>query len=356
MKKCKFFMSLLKERDWLEDMARQGWLLKDMTLGILYHFEEIEPAEKVYEIDRFTVLRRPKKQMLTARKTALDIAKQVGWEVVTHDEDMNYYFVKDKAGDESDEFYDDEELRRERAEKYRRHFGYDVVRELIMTLLIIAIIFTCGMTMLEVAGENLDGFSWPCVISTLGIVAVILILLDYAQKLYEELCMSREEWEHRKRFGEKRKFRKTQEVLSYLQNKNEQGLTLIDYKNGTYLFDETTTSYQYEIDTKQALKKRLRAQGKKYRWERKDWNLQSFQWYEMSITEAQSQGLELVSVIDAEILVYKREKQDNIQQTLLNSDYNEAMGWMQKFLDKGWVTAVLMGIGFVIGFVSALLF
>lgn len=356
MKKWKFFMSLLKERDWLEDMARQGWLLKDMTLGMLYHFEEIEPAEKVYEIDRFTVLRKPQKQMLTARKTALDIAKQAGWEVVTHDEDMNYYFVKDKAGDESDEFYDDEELRRERAEKYRRHFGHDVLRELIMTLLIVAIVYTCGMMMLEVAGDSIAGFAWPCVITVLGVVVIMLFTLDYAQKLYEELCMSREEWEHRKQFGEKRKFRKTQELLSFLQNQNEQGLTLIDYKNGTYLFDETTTSYQYEIDTKQALKKRLKTQGKKYRWERKDWNLQSFQWYEMSIAEAQSQGLELVSVIGAEVLVYKCERQDNIQQTLLNPDYNEAMGWMQKFLDKGWVTAVLMGIGFVIGLVSALLF
>lgn len=27
MKKIKFFFSLLKERDWLEEMASQGWLL-----------------------------------------------------------------------------------------------------------------------------------------------------------------------------------------------------------------------------------------------------------------------------------------------------------------------------------------
>lgn len=354
MKKFKFFMSLLKERDWLEEMATRGWLLKDMTLGVLYHFEEIEPTEKVYEIDRFTVLRKPKKHMLTARKTALDIAKQAGWEVVTHDEDMNYYFVKDKAGDESDEFYDDIELRRERAEKYRRHFSYDLLIELLGVVLFVSVVYVLAFVLFKVlwdATEALNRLAWVyiCFVSFMGVLA--FFALTYGHWVYEELCLSREEWEHRKRFGEKRKFRKTKDFLSYLQEKNMQGLMLTDYTNKIYQFDETNTSYQYEIDTKQALKKRLKAQGKKYRWERKDWNLQSFQWYEMSIAEAQSRGLELVSIIDGETLVYKRVSQDDIQEAVLNPNYNESMGWMQKLLDKGWIWVLLFGGGMIFGFI-----
>lgn len=130
MKKLKFFFSLLKERDWLEGMASQGWLLTNMTWGVLYHFEKTEPCEKVFEVERFAITAHPTVADLTARARALDITSQFGWEQVTHDEDMNYYFMKDKAGDETDEFYDNAELRKERAERYRKHFSIEQPRKL----------------------------------------------------------------------------------------------------------------------------------------------------------------------------------------------------------------------------------
>lgn len=358
MKKVKFFLSLFKERDWLEEMATKGWLLKDMTLGVIYHFEEIEPTEKVYEIDRFTVLRKPKKNMLLARKTALDIASQSGWDVVTHDEDMNYYFVKDKAGDESDEFYDDAELRRERAEKYRRHLTYDVIIELLGVVLFVSAVYLLGFGLLDFLGkstEAIHGLAWVYLVCVSLLGGFSFFALWYADWIYEELCLSREEWEQRKRLGEKGKFSKTQNLLSFLREKNAQGLALTDYSDGKYLFEETDKNFQYEIDTKQALKKRLKAQGKKYRMERKDWNLQSFQWYEMSIAEAQSKGLELVCIIDGETLVYKRSCEIEGKELVLNSDYNEAMGWKQRFLSKGWIWVAFFGAGLVLGFISGML-
>ena len=153
MKKIKFFASLLKERDWLEEMATQGWLLTDMTLGIIYNFKEIPPCEKVYEIERFAVSPHSTIADLTARTNAISLAKEFGWEVATHDEDMNYYFVKDKAGDESDEFYDNEETRKERAERYRNRLciehphllaKFDMVLT-VFYLILIALIATLTM-------------------------------------------------------------------------------------------------------------------------------------------------------------------------------------------------------------------
>ena len=358
MKKWKFFISFLKERDWLEEMARNGWLLKDITFGMLYHFEEIEPTEKVYEIDRFAVLKKPTKQMLMERKTALDIAKQAGWDIVTHDESMIYYFVKDKAGDESDEFYDESELRRERAEKFRKYFCHDTLRLQLISQFISAIVFASIFVFMFVAGGMLQEIfrriAWIYVTFTVIDSGYALSILLIGQKTYEELCLSREEWERRKRYGEKKRFHKIGKLLEYLKDKNANGFVLTDYHNGTYLFEETKEEIHYEIDTKQALKKRLKAQGKKYHDEKKDWNIQSLQWYEMSIAEAQSHGLELVCVVDSETLVYKKvcNESDDGEATLLNSNYNESMGWTQKFLNRGWMFLVLAIVGFIVGYLG----
>lgn len=352
MKKWKFFMSLLKERDWLEEMAAKGWLLKDMTLGMLYHFEEIEPTRKVYEIDRFTVFGKPKTRMLTARTTAFDIARQSGWEIVTHDEDMNYYFVKDKAGDESDEFYDDD-TRKERAEKYRRHLGYEQPVELLSIFLFVTIIYALKFLYSGVQGERLGIFLIIYIFCALLITGVSLASVFWGQRYYDELCLSREEWEHRKRYGEKRKFNKTDQLLTYLQDKNAQGLVLSDCVDGMFLFDETNHTYHYEIDTKHALKKRMKEEGKKYQEEKKDWNMQSIQWYEMSIDQARKHGLELVCVIDAGTLVYKRECREDVQEPAFHPEIHEHMGFVHEFADKGWIWAMVFLIGAVAGFLAA---
>lgn len=350
MKKLKFFMSLLKERDWLEEMATKGWLLKDMTLGVLYHFEEIEPTEKVYEIERFTVLGKPKKEMLTARKTALDIAKQAGWEVVTHDESMNYYFVKDKEGDESDEFYDDDELRRERAEKFRSGYCQEALLIQLKTIFFVTLFFLFYYTVVSFVGKGIAPIAWIYIIFILLDIPYAIMLLICGQRWYEELCLSREEWEHKKCFGVKKKFKKTGKLLEYLNEQAKQGLILSDHKDGTYLFEETSGLYQYEIDTKQALKKRLKAQGKKYQDEKKDWTMQGLKWYEMSVADAQSRGFELVCVVNPDTLVYKRASSEGEEAVLLNPNYDEYMGWNQKFFNKGWIWLGIIIICFFIGY------
>lgn len=351
MKKCRFFMSLYKERDWLEEMARQGWLLTDITLGILYHFKECEPSEKVYEVDRFTQLGRPNKQQLTARKTALDIAKQYGWEVVTHDEDMNYYFVKDRAGDESDEFYEEDSLRRERAEKFRHHLSYEQPVLLLGMLLGITVLYALLFWLIEFSSANMTGLISVYLVCTAIIVLVSYSSIIFGEKIYQELCMSREEWEQGKRYAVKKSFSGTGQLLDFLREQNEKGLALTDYCNGIYSFEETEQRYQYETDTKSLLKKRLRARGKKYRAEKKDWNMQSLQWYEMSIAEAAKLGLEPVCVADNDILILKRKADE--QGSLLNPGEESRMGRFWSFLNKALPWVVIFCIGAILGFVSA---
>lgn len=353
MKKWKFFMSINKERDWLEEMAQHGWLLNDITFGMLYHFKECEPAQKVYEIDRFTQLGKPSKQQLTARRTALDIAQQYGWEVVTHDEDMNYYFVKDKAGDESDEFYDEDSLRQERADKFRLHLCYEQPVLLLKMLLGVTALYALVFCIVGFSAFISVGLAAVYVVCAVVTVLMSLFSMICGEKTYRELCLSREQWEERKRYAIKKSFCKTDELIAFLQKQNEKGLALTDCCDGEYLFEETEQSYQYETDSKSLLKKRLCVQGKKYCEEKKDWNMQSIQWYEMSVAEAEKLGWEPVCVTDTEILIYKRKS--DVQGGLLNPEEESRMGRLWNFMKKALPWIIIFFIGAVAGFISAMI-
>lgn len=356
MKKWKYFSSILKERDWLEEMARQGFLLKDMILGMRYEFEEIEPAEKVYEIEKFSVQGKPTKEKIFARKTALDIAKQAGWKVITHDEAMNYYFVKDRAGDESDEFYDDEELRRARAEKFRDEFGQNMMLSELKSMLVFTICFLIYFAIISMLGKNFTGLAWLYIGFMLINIAYCVYALKLSKSWYDELCLSREEWEYRKRFGEKKKFKKTAELLSYLQKKAEEGLILTQYDKETYLFEETAQTYQYEIDTLKALKNRMKSQGEAFKNEEKDWSDRRLKWYEQSMAEAQKEGFELVTIVEGDTIVYRRMLQEGEEPVYLNPGHNEPMGWSQRVLLYSGGFLAVMVVVFVISFLAGLYF
>lgn len=236
MKKVKWFTSFLKERDWLESMAEQGWLPTDLTMGIIYHFEKIEPAQKVFEIERFGVSANPGKHELTARKMALDIAQQSGWHVVTHDEDMNYYFVKDKAFDESDEFYDDE-TRKERAEKYLKRYSNEQPKMLLGMLFIMSIVYFLLLFIEAKYGSFSIGL-WILFFSVLVIsLGIVWFYMGWGQRIYRELSLSREQWEIEKTYGVKNDFGNIGKMLDFLNEKSQNGLALIDYKQGKFLFE-----------------------------------------------------------------------------------------------------------------------
>ncbi len=352
MKKLKFFMSLLKERDWLEDMAAQGWLLTNITCGVLYEFQQAAPCEKVFEIERFAITAHTTAADLTARTCAFDITAQFGWEQVTHDEDMNYYFMKDKAGDETDEFYDDAESRRERAERYRRHLSIEVPHSCIRDLLGMSILYIVLCLVLGRESTAQHDLMWFYIIMATIEAAVIHCCILWGQRTYTELCMSRQEWEQHKRYNDKKRFNKVQQLRSYLQEKSEFGLSLKGYENGFYMFEEDTQRYNYFIDTKRCLKKRLKEDGLRFDDEKKDWQTQSLKWYEMSIANAAQYGLKPVAVIGKTALIYKRPYSD---QPLPWENGNENIS----FHTPTRIAIILMcccaAAGFVVGWIAAMI-
>lgn len=349
MKKCKFFFSILKERDWLEEMATQGWIFTNITAGMLYHFRKAEPCKKVFEIERFAVSSHADVQELNARKMAIDVASQSGWEVVTHDEEMNYYFMKDKAGDWTDEFYDDDEFRKARAERYRKHYSYEAPLMLLKLWLFVSLLYVVlFLTPVYSFAEN-SVFLWIYLIWNVVVVASTLICIIWGQRYYNELSLSREEWENRKRFSVKKHFGKVQQLRAFLQEQSENGLSLTGFEDGRYLFEEDTHRYHYFVDTKACLKKRLKKQGVRYTDEKKDWNSQSLKWYELSIADAGQYGLKPVGVINKTILIYKRPYSEEGAPW---ENGNESLGEWQKWTLYGAVILICAFIsGFAVGYI-----
>ena len=345
MKKMKFFWSFYKERDWLEEMARQGWLLNNITLGMIYHFEKCEPCEKVYEIERFAITAHPTVAELTARTQALDITSQFGWKQITHDEDLNYYFVKDKAGDETDEFYDDPETRMERAERYRKHYAIDQVRSLLTGLLFVSVVYICLFFLMQDDPQVQHTFMVIYLFVASFEVLLIYKLITVGQQLYREFSMSRKEWNLHKKYDEKKSFNKVQQLRSYLQEKSEFGLALKGYEEGHFLFEEDDQRYNYFIDTKHCLKKRLKEDGITFTDEEKDWSVQSLKWYEMSIANAAKYDLKPVAVLDRSVLIYKRPYSDK---PLPWENGNENL----RFSSPAFAALVILLACFIVGFIA----
>lgn len=348
MKKIKFFISLLKERDWLEEMAAQGWLLTNIEGGIVYYFEKSEPCEKVFEIERFAITGHPDVATLTAKERAFDIISQFGWEEVTHDEDMNYYFMKDKAGDETDEFYDDEESRSERAERYRKHFLIEQPRDIIGFEFFVSLLYVFLIFALRNNDLVRDFLMWIYLIVTALEIAIIYGIMNWGEKLCMELGMSRKEWELHKKYNEKRRFKKVQQLRSFLQEKSEFGLSLKGYENGYYTFEEDSERYNYFIDTKGNLKKRLKEKGDKLNEDKKDWLIQSLNWYESSIAHAKEFDLKPVAVIGKSAIVYKRPYSDK---ALPWENGNENLN----FIVTGKGTTIFLICCFIIGFIIGII-
>lgn len=98
----------------------------------------------------------------------------------------------------------------------------------------------------------------------------------------------------------------------------------------------------------------MKKQGKKFRNETKDWDFQSPKWYELSIAEAESNGMELVSVIDREILVYRKFFDEcKSERDIMFLTDDEPMGIAQKIKNSGWFWIACFLVGVVAGFISA---
>ena len=107
MKKWKFFLDLDKEEKWLNEMAKQGWILARKSLR--YKFERGE--EKLIKIDYRTF--KSKKDL----EDYLLLFEDSGWTHLAGDKSSGrQYFMKEDSNANDDIFSD----QRSKAERYKR--------------------------------------------------------------------------------------------------------------------------------------------------------------------------------------------------------------------------------------------
>lgn len=118
IKKCHYTFSFQKEKIWLEEMAAQGWFFKNVTLHFCYTFEKGIPQKGCYEIDRYNLPKNPTLTQLKEKDDFMEMAAEMGWKLLAHDEDLNYYYYKKYEENGINELYNDADARCTHGKKY----------------------------------------------------------------------------------------------------------------------------------------------------------------------------------------------------------------------------------------------
>lgn len=315
-KKIRFYLRYHKEREWLEEMALQGYMLEDVKFGMLYSFRKDTPKHMLYEVDRFDLKRNPTLSEMTEKKNFIDMAKEGGWREVTHDENLTYYLTKEYEEYGFNDLYNNEESMQMRADKFRNFYLSQAKLLVKMIALVATVGLIVDLLLLGVGGEDAQlqqarvGYH-----IFVGIYIVITSLIacfafKISDMVYEDMqMMSRESWEKQKR----REIRKemhliitTRGLQKYLKKHAQKGEKLISMGMLTYTFEKTKSmAVDFVMDTKSMVDERRRKTGMKRISDTKDWNLMGNDWQAESIAYAQEHGLECLCAFDNRAIIYQ---------------------------------------------------
>lgn len=357
IKKWKFFISYHKEISWLEQMAAEGWFLKNISLGVRYTFEEGAPRHMVYDVDRFNLPAKPTLEEIRHKEVFMELAREMGWQEVTHSEDLTYYFAKEYVEGEINELHNDQESRNYCARKFQQFASRQTTTLLwmIVIILIMDLILRClRMT----GGENfMDWFDWFTVVY--GIVGglEILFLWKIGRRTERELSMTRAEWKNSIDVTINKKVHRlilTMRGLNHFLEKQQQaGWILRDMTPFSYSFEKNGAQQQvYTMDSKWLLKKRWKE--KKQFSDKKDWMGLNNDWEIESVREAEQKGWSYVCAIENRSIIYRGNK--NEVQPLNDKRYEKSLRFVSVVGEFGvWLVCcgIIGGIcGFLAGYMG----
>lgn len=353
IKKTKWFISIKKEKLWLEEMALKGYKLCNMVFGIRYTFEKIEPSRLVYEMDRFNLPKSPSLGEIKEKEEAIEVAKELGWEIVVHDEDMNYYFCKEYIPEDSNQLYHDLESREIRAQKYRNRYQTLAKSMIAMALAVNVFLAIFALFMWLLDGVPDVGFYYFSLGYTVFCLGFTLLYDCIGEKYYKEFMMTEEEWlrnntykkEHQKKV--KKVFFQSKSLQKYLTKESENGWHIYKFSAIHYLFEkEECRKYQYIMDSKALTNKRIKSRGEETLTDKKDWMGMNNAWQVQSVKDAESLGWEFVSAYGNNMILYRGAADKEMEQ--LNS--HGKMPLVGAFAYKvGTFLFICGSIGFVVG-------
>lgn len=330
-KKFKFFLTFHKEREWLEKMALQGYMLEDVKFGVYYSFRKEEPKHMLYEVDRFDLKRNPTLEEMMEKKNFIDMARESGWREVTHDESLTYYFTKEYEQDGFNDLYNDEESIQVRADKFRNIYMTQA-KLLVKLVAVVAIVqFIVDWFLINGYIENVPKLAsdWKiyhvfCAIYVIVTTIIACCMFKVSEVMYDDMkMMSREAYKDKKSKvirKEKKLIMTTKGLQKYLRKHAEQGEKLISMGMMTYSFEKTENkAVNFVMDTKSMVDARRRKAGMKRISDTKDWNLMGNDWQADSIAYASEHGLECLCAFDNRAIIYQVYNEKDIPEDMAKS-------------------------------------
>lgn len=284
IKKFKFFLTFHKEREWLEEMALHGYMLEDVKFGMYYYFRKDTPKHMLYEIDRFDLKRNPNLAEMMEKKNFIDMAKEGGWQEVTHDENLNYYFTKEYEEEGFNDLYNDEESMQVRADKFRNHYLSQA--ELLVKLVVLVAV--AGLILNLVLDKNYRGieeartdviriYNIFCGIYVAITSLLACVLFKMSKIMYDDF--RRVFKENRQIHKEKRLIMTTKGLQKYLKRHAGKGEKLVSMGMLTYAFEKTDSrAVTFVMDTKSMVNERRKKAGLERISDTKDWNMMGNDW------------------------------------------------------------------------------
>lgn len=312
MTKVKWLTSYQKECRWLEEMAGKGWFLENMTMGMVYKFRKGEPKRMMYEIDRFNLPKKPTLEEINHKEIFMDMATELGWKEVTHDESLTYYFCKEYEEGDINELYNEEESRLYRAKKFGNYLRKQA-KSMISFVLLVSVVdlfIKLETVLLSDLRKPLEWYDWFTLIYVVGTCFFTKYLWKQADRNEKELSMTRSQWEdsvNPKLHKVKRKIVLTARGMSKMLKKEAaQGWVLRAVTPTKYFFDKSEGDPQiYTMDTKWLLNQRRKQQDKEKISENKDWYGLDADWQLQSVKDAQAKGWQYVCALENRTIIYR---------------------------------------------------
>lgn len=354
----RLFLSFQKARAWLESMAAEGWFLSDMTLGAIYTFIRGEPKRMLYDVDRFSLSKKPSLEEIEHKELFWEMAQELGWQEVTHSESMTYYFAREYEEGGINELCNDEESRRYRAEKFKSIYHMFAKKYVfwVMVVVIVDIYVRLAGRALDIS--TLDWYEWFTVFYAAVGNACALAAWRIGEKSKRELSMTRQEWEESVNPASHKVVRKlilTNRGLNrFLSRQSAEGWTLTEVTPIRYFFERSKVERQvYTMDSKYLVNQRRRARSQEKIGDSKDWSGMNSDWELQSVYEAEEKGWSFVCALGNRSIIYKGE--ESVVQPLNDGKYDNNLRCIS-LVGKYGAVMILCGIlGGILGFFMGML-
>lgn len=357
-KVLKFMLSYQKERKWLEMQAQRGWFLSDISMGVLYTFTGGEPKRMLYDIDRFNLSKKPTLEEIRRKELFLEMAQELGWQEITHDESLTYYFAKEYEEDGINELCNDADSRRYRAEKFRSHLVENAKKLCFWAMVIVAVNLFERLLQLSHEMQFLNWFDWFTYVYVLVGNGMAVAMWRLSESCSRELSMTRQEWEESVNPASHRTVRKlilTNRGLNrFLSRQAAEGWCLTGVTPTRYFFERNDSGSRpvYTMDSKWLVNQRRKAQSRQKIGDGKDWNGMNNDWEIQSIRDAEEKGWSFACALENRSIIYKGE--EGCVQPLNDGRYDNSLRFLSLIGEYSAILLLCGILGGICGFIMGM--